>query len=192
VGEGHWHWFHSRTEEALRAFESAYQLVTRNVAINHLSVATLPALITALRRHGDALESGDERQSGQLRRRAFRLAKWATRLMRFFPPHYPHALRELSHAYAARGRLREALRLAEKSGAIAAGQSAKYEHAESLALRGRLAHQLGLPGAEEQIRTAEAALAARDEAIRAATRQPLAAWSPHAAGPPPAQRERGD
>jgi hypothetical protein len=90
--------------------------------------------------------------------------------MRLFPPHYPHALRELSHAYAARGRLQRAAWLAERSCAVADAQGARYESAESLLLRGRLAQELGLPGAEEHIRTAEAALAARAEAIAAATR----------------------
>jgi hypothetical protein len=64
--------------------------------------------------------------------------------------------------------LKKALGLAEKSCAVAEGQSAKHEHAESLLLRGRLEQQLGLPGAGEHILTAEAVLAARDEAIRVA------------------------
>jgi eukaryotic-like serine/threonine-protein kinase len=190
MGEGHWHRHHSRTEEALQAFKSAYELVKRHVVINHLTVATLPWLVTALRRHADALGPRDGGRAARLRRRAFRLARWATWLTRHFPPHHPHALRELSHAYAARGQLQEALRLAEQSCAVAEGQRAKYEHAESLLLRGRLARRLGLPGAEEQIRTAEAALAARDEAIRAATRRPLPGWSPQRQGPA-AKAERG-
>jgi tetratricopeptide (TPR) repeat protein len=183
LGEGYWHWFHSRTAEALRAFESAWQMVKANVALNHLTVATLPWLVTALRRHADAMEATEATQCHRLRKRAFRLAKWAARLTRFFPPHYPHSLRELSYAYAARGRLKKALGLAEKSCAVAEGQSARYEHAESLLLCGRLEQQLGLPGAEEHIRTAEAELAARDGAIRTATRRPVADWLPRGAEP---------
>jgi hypothetical protein len=171
MGEGYWHWFHCRTEEAVGAFESAFQMVKRTMALNHLTVATLPCLVTALRRHADAIESTDGRQSRRLRSRALRLAKWATRLTRFFPPHRPHALRELSHAYAAKGRLKKALLLAERSCTVAHGQHAQCEYAESLLLRGRLAQQLGLPGGEEQIRTAEMVLTARDKAILAATRQ---------------------
>jgi eukaryotic-like serine/threonine-protein kinase len=176
MGEGYWHWYHCRTAEALRAFESAYQMVKRNAALNHLTVATLPCLVTALRRHAELLESRGYRQGQRLRGRAFRLAWWAAWLMRYFPPHYPHALRELSYAYAAKGRLKKALHLAEKSCATAEGQNARYEYAESLLLRGRLARQLGLPGAEEQIRTAEAALATRDQLIQAATRRLAPAW----------------
>jgi serine/threonine protein kinase/tetratricopeptide (TPR) repeat protein len=170
VGKGHRHWFHGRTGEAVRAFEEAYGLVKRNAVFNKLTVATLPWLVTALRRHAESLVPTDARQAQRLRGRAFRLAKWAARLTRLFPPHHPHALRELSHAYAAGGKLRRAASLAERSCAVAEGQAARYEYAESLLLRGRLAQQLGLPGAEEQVRTAEAALAAHAEAIAAAAR----------------------
>jgi tetratricopeptide (TPR) repeat protein len=174
LGEAYWHWFHERSDKALQACESAYQMVRGNLAIGHLTVATLPYLVTALRRHAEVLEREDQKQAHRLRRRAFRLAKRAARLMRFIPVYYPQALRELSFAYAAKGRLRKALSLAEKSCAIAEGQTAKWEHAESLLLRGRLAQQLGLPGSDEQILTAEAALAARAQRIQAAIRQPAA------------------
>jgi two-component system sensor kinase len=172
MGEGYWHWFHSRTESALQAFDSAYQYARKSFAINHMTVATLPCLVTALRRHSEALDGEDDKQARRIRRRALRLAKWATRLTRFFPAHYSHSLRELSFAYVAKGRLKKALRLAEKSCAVAEGQKAKYEYAESLLLRGQLTQQLGLPGAEDEIRTAEVALAERDRLIQAATRNP--------------------
>jgi tetratricopeptide (TPR) repeat protein len=174
MGQGHWHTFHGRTDKALEAFEGAYQLAKRNLALNFFTVPTLPCLVTALRRHADTLEAADGRQAQRLRRRAFRLAKWVARLTRFFPPHYPHALRELGYAYSARGRLRKALRLAEQSCAVAEAQKARCEYAESLLLRGRLAQQLGLPAGQEQVRTAEAALAEFDRMIQAATRQPAA------------------
>jgi tetratricopeptide (TPR) repeat protein len=174
MAEAYWHWFHARTEEALQALERAYQMVKSSRAINWLTIGTLPCLVTALRRHADVLEAKDVRQSQSLRRRAFRLAKWATRLTRFFPPHYPHALRELSFSYAAKGRLRKALRVAEKSCAVAEGQNAKCEYAESLLLRGQLERQLGLPEADEKIRKAEGALAAFEKMIQTAIRQPMA------------------
>jgi eukaryotic-like serine/threonine-protein kinase len=172
IAEGYWHWFHGRTAEALRVCEEAYRLVIRSLAVNHLTAPTLPYLVTALRRHAEATEGQDPKQAQRLRRRAFRLAKWAARLRRFAPAHSAHALRELSFAYAARGRLQKALRLAEKSCAVAEAQKARSEYAESLLLRGRLAQRLGLPGAEDQIRTAEAALASLSREIETATRPP--------------------
>ncbi len=172
IGEGYWHWFHSRTGEALEAFDGVYRTVTRNLALNHLTAVVLPNLATALRRHADALGPTAPHEARRLRRRAFRTARWATRLTRFMPPYHPQSLRELGHGYAARGRLREALRLAEESCAVALRQKAKYEYAESLLLRGRIALRLGLPGAEEQIRGAEAELAERDRLIEEAIRRP--------------------
>jgi hypothetical protein len=170
MGEAHWHWFHGRAGEALEACRRAYEMVRRNLAFNHLTAATLPYLVTALRRHGEACALSGSRQHGHLRARTFRLAKWAIRLARLMPLYQPHALRELSLCHAARGRFREALRLAERSCAVALGQQARYDHAESLLVRARLAHRLGLPGAEEQVHTAEAALAGFTAAIRTATR----------------------
>jgi hypothetical protein len=153
-------------------------MVRTNFTINHVTVATLPFLVTALRRHADAIEQQDARQSQRLRGQAFRLAKWAVRVTYFFPPHYPHSLRELAYSYAARGRLKKALHLADKSCAVAEGQKARFEYAESLLLRGRLARDLGLPGAEEQIQRAEAELAARDQLAQAATQQPVPLTNP--------------
>jgi hypothetical protein len=102
-----------------------------------------------------------------LRRRAYRLAKWATRITYLFPAAYPVALRERSLILAACGKTGKALKFADRSCAVAAAQNAKYEHAQSLLVRGTIARQLGLPEADEQIRTAEAALDAIESAMRA-------------------------
>src|SRR4029077_10093966 len=112
----------------------------------------------ALRKHADALETRDSQQSDLLRRRALRLAKWAKRITRLFPAADPGALRERSLILAACGRTQQALKFADKSCAVAEAQKARYEHAQSLLVRGKLAKELGLPEGEQQIRTAEAAL----------------------------------
>jgi hypothetical protein len=75
-----------------------------------------------------------------------------------FPAAYPLSLRERSLILAVYGKTWKALKYADKSCAVAERQKAKYEHAQSLLVRGKIAHQLGLPEAEEQIHTAEAAL----------------------------------
>src|SRR5437899_4346340 len=95
-----------------------------------------------------------------LRQRADRVAKWATRLTWLFPAAYPLALRERSLILAASGQTTRALKYADKSCAVAERQKARYEHAQSLLLRGKLARQLGHPEADEQIRAAEAAIQA--------------------------------
>jgi two-component system sensor kinase len=158
MAEGHWHTFHGRTEEALRAFEQAAEMVRTSFCVNSHMILVLPELAAALRRHADAVEGTDRRQSERLRKRAYRLAKWAKRITRLFPAAYPQSLREWSLILAAYGKTKKALKYVDKSCAVAQRQKARYEHAQSLLLRGQFARQLGRPEAQEQIRTAQAAL----------------------------------
>jgi tetratricopeptide (TPR) repeat protein len=166
MAEGHWHTFHGRTEEALQTFERAGELVRKTFCVNSHTILALPELAAAVRRHAEAVQPKDPQQGEHLRRRAYRLAKWATRLTRLFPAAYPLALRERSLTLTAYGKTRKALKYADKSCAVAAAQKAKYEHAQSLLVRGKIALQLGLPEAAEQIRTAEAALDAIEALVR--------------------------
>jgi tetratricopeptide (TPR) repeat protein len=158
MARGYWHSYHGRTAEALEAFEEAARLVRTSWCVNFHTIGVLPALVGALRIHAGAVQQKNAHQGEQMRRRAFRLAKWATRITRFFPTVYPHALRERSLMLAAYGKTWKALQFAEKSCIVAERQQAKYEQAQSLLVRGNLARRLGLPEADEQIRTAEATL----------------------------------
>ncbi len=176
MAEGYWHSFHGRTEESLHAFEQAATLVRQSFCMNFHTMAVLPALSGALRRHADVVQAADAQRSEALRRRAYRLAKWATRITRFFPTAYPEALRERSLILATYGKTWKALKFADKSCAVAEAQKAKYEHAQSLLVRGKLAKELGLPEADEQIRAAEAALDDLERPVRE-----IAGYSP---GPP--------
>ena len=56
---------------------------------------------------------------------------------------------------------------------MADSQNAKYEYAQSLLVRARLAHQLGLPEAQEQIQQAEEALESIEGSIEVALVQAL-------------------
>jgi tetratricopeptide (TPR) repeat protein len=163
---GYWHSFHGRTAEALEAFEEAARLVRSSFFVNFHTIGVLPELVGALRRHAEAVQQKNAHQGEQMRRRAFRLAKWATRITRFFPTVYPHALRERSLMLAAYNKTWKALKYADKSCIVAERQKAKYEHAQSLLVRGNLARQLGLPEADEQIRTAEATLEEIERPVR--------------------------
>jgi tetratricopeptide (TPR) repeat protein len=166
MAEGHWHTFHGRTGEALQSFERAGELVRQSFCVNSHTIVALPELAAALRRHSEAVQHQDPQQAEHLSRRACRLAKWATRLTRLFPAAYPLSLRERSMILAAYGKTKKALKYADKSCAVADAQKAKYEHAQSLLVRGKLAKQLGLPEAAEQIHTAEAALDAIEAPVR--------------------------
>jgi len=166
MAEGHWHTHHGRTAEAVKTFERAGEMVRKSLCVNSHMIVVMPELAGALRCHADALQANDAQQAGQLRRRADRVAKWATRLTWLFPAAYPLALRERSLILAACGKTRKALKYAGKSCAVAETQKAKYEHAQSLLVRGKLAKKLGLPEADEQIRAAEAAIDEIERPIR--------------------------
>jgi hypothetical protein len=166
LAEGLWHSYHGRTKETLEAFERAWAMVRKSLCVNSHTILTLPMLAMGLRRHADAVQSDDPHLADKLRRRGLRLAKWAAQITRLFPAAYPVSLREWSLLLAATGKTKKALRIADKSCAVAERQHAKYEHAQSLLVRGKLAHQLGRPEAEEQIRAAEAALEAIERPVR--------------------------
>ncbi len=169
MAEGHWHSFHGRTGEAVQTFERGAELVRKTFCVNSHMIVVVPELAGALRRHADALQAKDAKQAAQLRERAYRVAKWATRLTWLFPAAYPQALRERSLILAAYGKTRKALKYADKSCAVAERQKAKYECAQSLLLRGKLARQLGDPEADEQVRAAEAAIQAIEQPLREST-----------------------
>jgi hypothetical protein len=166
MAEGLWHGFHDRTEQALQAFERAAAMVRRNWCVNSHMIVVIPMLAGALRCRAKAIAQSDPLGSNRLRRRALRMGKWGARITRFFPAAYPLALRELSLVHADRGRLRKAMKMADKSCAIAERQQAKYEYAQSLLVRARIAEQLGLTGAHEQVRVAEGALEECERSIR--------------------------
>jgi tetratricopeptide (TPR) repeat protein len=167
LAEGYWHSFHGRTAEALQTFERAAAMVRKSFCVNSHTILVVPMLAMGLRLHADAVQQKDARQADQLRKRACRVAKWGVRLTRLFPAAYPLSLRELSLILASQGKTKEALKYADRSCAAAEKQKAKYEHAQSLLVRGRLAKQLGRPEADEQLRAAEAALDEMEKPVRA-------------------------
>jgi serine/threonine protein kinase/tetratricopeptide (TPR) repeat protein len=189
LAEGLWHTFHGRTGEALRAFEQAAGLVRKSFCVNSHMILVAPMLAMGLRLHADAARADDARQ---LRRRALRVAKWGTRLTRLFPAAYPFALRERALALAALGKTREALKFADGSCAAAEAQKAKYEHAQSLLVRGRLARELGLAEAGEQLRAAESALDAIERPVREEAAGPAGTAPRDPASQPPVTPGQAD
>jgi eukaryotic-like serine/threonine-protein kinase len=165
MAEGYWHSFHGRTGEALDTFERAWGRVRTTLCVNSHMIFVLPLLASALRAHSDTIRRQDPLRSDDLRRRGYRMAWWAVRVTRYFPATYPMALRELSIQLADRGKAERALRVADRSCSVAEGQKARYERAQSLLVRGKIAHQLGRPEAEAQVRAAEAELEAIEGAM---------------------------
>ena len=173
--EGIWHLSNRRYEESTAAFERALDIPRRNLVANFHVFAGLPWLIQARRQFANSVESSNPKLSQDLRRRAFRLASRGRWICRFFPTSYPHALREWAHALAHKGKTKRAWKVAVKSCEVAEKQNAKYEYAQSLALRGQLAEQLGLPEAEQQIEEAEQELARFKELMQQTAKETRAA-----------------
>jgi tetratricopeptide (TPR) repeat protein len=96
-----------------------------------------------------------------------RVAKWANRLSGLLPPERPHALRELSLAYAHRGQVKKAWKLAAESCRKATSLKARYEYAKSLLVLGKLGKQLGHPEAAEQIQQALQSIQRIEDAVGA-------------------------
>ena len=166
MAEGLWHAYHRRTSEELATFECAAEMIKESHCINSHMILVLPLLAAACRHHADTLRSQDPGESRRLLRRSLRLARWAARVTRLFPAVYPLSLRELSLSLAAHGKTKTALRAIDTSLAVAQRQQARYEHAQSSLVRGRLARGLGLPEADEQIQRAEAELKKFDQMIQ--------------------------
>jgi hypothetical protein len=174
MAEGLWHSFHGRTEESLEIFERAAGMVRKSLCINSHTIVVLPMLARAVRLHAEALQPRDSRLAGRLRRRALRLARWAVRITRFCPAAYSLSLRELASVLAATGNPKKALKFADRSLAVADLQGAKFEHAQSSVVRWKIAADLGLPEAGDELERAEAELEAIE---RAATKAPRRAPS---------------
>jgi len=163
--EGYWHLFHGRPEDAVGAFDRACQQPVKHRVLIYHTVAGAPALAKALRLSAQQVEQDDPKRAGHLRRRALRLAKRAAWLSLLFQTERAISLRELSLAYADLGKIRKALKHAERSCTVASGQKARYELAQSTLVASRLREQLGIPGANEQVQAAEATLREFEEPI---------------------------
>ena len=174
MAEGLWHSYHGRTQESLETFERAAGIVRKSLCVNSHTILVVPMLAGALRRRAEAVAPTDARQASVLRSRALRAAKWAARLTRIFPAAYPLALRELSLALASKGSLRKAQRAAEKSCRAAERQNAKYEYAQSLLVRGKLACELGLPDGAAIVAQAQGQLESLEQTIAADSLQSAA------------------
>ena len=164
MAEGHWHSFHGRTGEALEAFERAFGLVMTSQCLNSHMIVVLAGAGLGL-----AAPRGRDPAGGPAPiRRAEPAGVSAGAVGRpdhaVLPRRIPVGPARAQRPACRSGEGREALRIADRSCAVAEGQR-RYEHARSLLVRGRIAHQLGRPEAEEQIRSALAALDAIEATI---------------------------
>jgi PAS domain S-box-containing protein len=146
-----------RSAEAASTLQEALDLMKRT-GLRSEYVAPIPTwLATALRQQAEAALVYHPQHSRRLLRRAQASARAGLRLARWFPNNLAHALRENGLLAAMWGRHQDALRFLEESLTVAERQGARYEYAQSLLAKGRLASTLGWGGADD-VATAEQAL----------------------------------
>jgi tetratricopeptide (TPR) repeat protein len=168
ASEASWHLHHERYAEAQHALTKGLGRLVRNPAPAQQYASLLPMLVTALRQHSDSLRESDPRLSARLFQQALRRARFAVLACRLTPRQIPYSYREFALLSHSMGRLKRALKYAERSCSIAKQQGAQFEYAQSLLVKGRIAQELGMPGAETEIAAAERQLSElRGEAAQA-------------------------
>lgn len=163
--ESRWHLYHGRTKEGLDLAQQAFDLMMKHLVVNHITATNFPLLLEAIRQHAATLKDRDASEADRLLRRGYRQARWAVRFAGNFPD-YPATLRELSSYYALRGKLRKAIKIAEKRVRVAEARKMKYESALSRLARAQYQHQIGLVQAD-QVEREEAAVAVFHDGIDA-------------------------
>ena len=165
MAEGYWHIHHGRTEDAVDAFKKAWQISWANSYLVTYNSWVLSDYVAALRTHAEAVEKGTPEKQGAIRRRWYKIARWANIVSLVLPPERPRALRELALVHLARGQLKKAWKLAEKSCRSAQATKSEYEYAKSLLVMGQIAKKLGRPEADDQIFNAQRELTRLEKAV---------------------------
>ncbi len=144
--------------QASEYFQKAHDYAVNSRIRNAYTLSCLAWQATCRRR---LLEQCPDRIPGR-RQQLLREAKLAVRKALHALRHYqcdlPHALREHGLILAMEGKHWRAGRALDKSLRLAERQGARYEYAQTLLARGRVAQELGWPNADTQIRTAETML----------------------------------
>ena len=155
MAEGYWHTHHGRTQEAVDAFEQAWQISWSNSYLVTYNSWVLSDYAAALRLHAQTVKQVDPEKESSIPRRWHKIARWANYVSWVLPPERPRALRELALAHMAQGHLKKAWKLANKSCLKAQETKSAYEYAKSLLVLGETAKKLGRPEADDQIRNAQ-------------------------------------
>jgi hypothetical protein len=171
IGESHWHRSRGEFESAVRAALEGATSAKRYYPLNGYVSMAFPVLAHALRAYADQHSASP--RAAVMANEAMVAARRAVRYSRKSNYALPYALRELALNNLSAGKLRKAHRQIRESLAVAQRQEAKYEHAQSLLVCGRIGEKLGLPEARQQIAEAEAALAEFEKQMEQATKNCL-------------------
>ncbi|MEA2193909.1 MAG: hypothetical protein QOG42_343, partial [Solirubrobacteraceae bacterium] len=148
-----------RVDEAVAVLVDADAYLRRSGLRQEYVAPLRPWLATALRMQAERASALAPAQRRRMLRRARRAARRAVRLARSYRNNLPHALREAALLAAMSGRRRRAVRLLDRSLAVAIEQDARFEHARTLVARGAIRATVGAPGADDDVATGERMLA---------------------------------
>ena len=170
--EARWHLHHGRIEEGYRIAEEAFQLMKRNVVINHITNPNFPLILKAIRLYADEIQSTDPAAAQAELKKGYRRAKWASRITRGGADHAA-TLRELAVYHEQRGRVRKAIKILRRSYEIAEQYGMKVEAIESRCLHTRLSAECGLATQAECDKAAEALSQLRSQLDESFKTQPF-------------------
>jgi two-component system sensor kinase len=151
--------FQRQPGEAVATLQRAMDVVEASGVVNAWVAPVWPWLTTALRQHAESLEHVTPMTRAAILRRADKVARRALRITRKFRNDLPHTLRELALLAAARGHLRRARQLFDRSLQIAQQQGALYECAQTRLQRGRVGREVAWPDAETDLAQGRAEIA---------------------------------
>jgi two-component system sensor kinase len=158
IAEGVRQFWRHREDEAARYFWKAHSNADEGGIRSPYVRPALPWYASALRRLAAKTSSLTPRRRAELLEEAAWAARRALRIARKFQNELPHALREVGVVAAMQGQERQARRCLDESLAVASRQKARFEHAQTLLMRGRVGRELGWSGAEKDLGNARAAL----------------------------------
>lgn len=143
---------------AAEAFGRALDVARDAGVMNAYVSPNLAWLASALRLQAQQDTSQIPHRRRRLLRRAARISCCAVWIGFRFRNDLPHALREAGLALALRGWARLARVVLNMSLAVARRHEARFEEAQTNLAMARLGHELGAPGADDELRRAEARL----------------------------------
>ena len=137
-------------QRAAALLEEALERVERAGTRAEATASLYPWLATARRQSAEQVSSYDIGGRDFAIQQAWKAARRAVRVARYFRNNLPHALRELGLVAALRGDAKRAQRALQESLGAAETLEARYERAQTLLSRGMVGQPLGWPGAAQE------------------------------------------
>lgn len=165
MSEGVWHFHAGRYPEAIEAFEKSWKRTTKELILIPYFVEGMALLTTTLRIHATALPAGAKKERDACLKRWRSLLRQLAVLSRVYVYLRPHYLREAGMACMLSGKPKKALARFEASIKLAEKGGDVMEHTLSSLECGKVEVELGIPGGQDRINTANHVIKQSETAI---------------------------